>query len=145
MTDLPFWKPPPPTQKDLRQFGGLFTVLAAALTAYFAWRSPEVLRVPAAIAATLLFLTLVVPRALTPAWWPWMVLVRVLGFVNSHLLLGLVFFVLFTPLGLILRVLGRDPLERDFTGARRIAREGGSLWQPRDKPQLANDHYRHQF
>jgi hypothetical protein len=146
-TDLPFWKPPPPERRDLRRFGLLFCVLSAALAGYVVWRRGlDAATVPAAISAVLLLLSLALPSLLKPAWWPWMVVARVLGFVNSHLLLGAVFYLMFTPIGLVMRLLGHDPLgDRDFGRARRIVTEGGSLWQRREKAQLPLHHYERQF
>jgi hypothetical protein len=42
----------------------------------------------------------------------WMGLAGVLGYVNTRILLSLMFYVLMTPVGCILRVSGHDPLER---------------------------------
>ena len=44
----------------------------------------------------------------------WMFAVFPIGWVVSHLLLGVVYFLVLTPIGLTLRALGRDPLERRF-------------------------------
>jgi hypothetical protein len=143
----PFWKPPPPERGDLRKFGLLFAALATALAGYLAWRRglPDA-TVPGLIAAALLLVSVAMPSVLKPAWWPWMVLSRVLGFINSHLLLALVFYLLFTPIGLVMRLFGRDPLgDRDFRKARQSALEGGSLWVPRETPQLPRHHYLRQF
>lgn len=146
-TDLPFWRPPAPTRKDLRKFGLLFGLLAAVLAAYLVWRRGfDAAVVPAAISAVLLLLSLLLPSLLTPVWWPWMVLARVLGFVNSHLLLALVFYLMFTPIGLLMRLFRRDPLgDRDFARARRTSTDGGSLWLRRDEQQLAPHHFERQF
>ena len=145
--DLPFWKPPPPGPRDLRKFGLLFCVLSAALAGYLVWsRGVDAATVPGAISASLLLLSLGLPSLLKPVWWPWMVVARVLGFVNSHLLLAVVFYLMFTPIGLVMRLLGRDPLgDRDFGRARQIAADGGSLWQRREKAQLSLHHYERQF
>ncbi|MFP6592931.1 MAG: hypothetical protein VCE12_20690, partial [Candidatus Latescibacterota bacterium] len=63
-----------------------------------------------------------------------------------HLLLAVVFYLMFTPIGLVMRLLGRDPLgDRDFGRARQIAADGGSLWQRREKAQLSLHHYERQF
>lgn len=150
-SDLPFWKPPPATGKDLRQFGWLFVIIAAAIGAWMYWGSSHpytstALLVPPSISLCLALVTLAAPRLLTPAWWPWMVFVRVLGFVNSHLLLALVFFLMFMPIGLVMRLFGRDPLgDRDFRKARQTVADGGSLWRRRDETQLAPHHYERQF
>ena len=146
-TDLPFWRPPSPGPRDLRKFGLLFCVLSAALAGYLVWsRGVDAATVPGAISASLLLLSLGLPSLLKPVWWPWMVVARVLGFVNSHLLLAVVFYLMFTPIGLVMRLLGRDPLgDRDFGRARQIAADGGSLWQRREKAQLSLHHYERQF
>jgi hypothetical protein len=145
--DLPFWRPPSPGPRDLRKFGLLFCVLSAALAGYLVWsRGVDAATVPGAISAALLLLSLGLPSLLKPVWWPWMVVARVLGFVNSHLLLAVVFYLMFTPIGLVMRLLGRDPLgDRDFGRARQIAADGGSLWQRREKTQLSLHHYERQF
>ena len=146
-TDLPFWRPPSPGPRDLRKFGLLFCVLSAALAGYLVWsRGVDAATVPGASSAALLLLSLGLPSLLKPVWWPWMVVARVLGFVNSHLLLAVVFYLMFTPIGLVMRLLGRDPLgDRDFGRARQIAADGGSLWQRREKAQLSLHHYERQF
>ncbi len=146
-SDLPFWRPPPPSRGDLRRFGLLFSVLFGALAAYLAWRRGlPAATLPAVISGVLLLAAVALPVVLQPAWWPWMIAARVLGFVNSHLLLALVFYLLFTPLGLMMRLLGRDPLgDRDFDKARTTVANGGSLWQRRRDTQLPQHHYERQF
>ena len=145
--ELPFWKPAAPGARDLRKFGLLFSVLAALLACYLAWRRglPAAV-VPAAVSAALLLAGLAFPVVLKPVWWPWMMAARILGYVNSHLLLAAVFYLMFTPIGLLLRLLGHDPLgDRNFHRARQIARDGGSLWLPREHTQLPQHHYERQF
>ncbi|HJN29497.1 MAG TPA: SxtJ family membrane protein [Candidatus Latescibacteria bacterium] len=145
-TDRPFWKPPPSTRKDLRQFGLLFTVISSAVAAWMFWRhGVDAAAVPAAIAAVLLLVSLVWPVPLKPLWWPWMVFVNVLGFVNSHLLLALVLCLIFTPIGWVLRLSGKRLLDRDFRRSRQILSEGGSLWRRRETPLLDSQHFKRQF
>jgi len=43
----------------------------------------------------------------------WMQFAEILGWVNSRIILGFIFFFLLMPLGLILR-LSRDPMQRQF-------------------------------
>ena len=42
----------------------------------------------------------------------WMALGQALGWVNTRLVLGLIFFGLVTPMALVFRLTGRDPMER---------------------------------
>lgn len=50
------------------------------------------------------------PRQLTPLAQGWLRLGHLLGQINTWLLLGVVFFVLITPLALLMRLSGRDAL-----------------------------------
>jgi len=91
------------------------------------------------VAAGLLIVGLVLPVVLTPIYFPWMWLARILAFVNTHLLLGLVFYTLFTFIGLGMRLFGRDPLDR------KLAPDQDSYWQRREPSLLAREHYLKQF
>lgn len=47
------------------------------------------------------------PKAVYPIYVVWMVLASILGFINTYLLLALVFYIVFTPMGCVLRYLKR--------------------------------------
>src|SRR5712692_3787804 len=64
------------------------------------------------LAVALVVPALVAPWALTPAHRAWTALGNALGWVNSRLVLGLIFFGVVTPTGLALRMAGRDPMRR---------------------------------
>lgn len=66
------------------------------------------------LAIALILPAILAPMALAPAHRAWMALGSVLGWVNTRLVLGLVFFGLITPMGLVLRLAGRDPMQRAF-------------------------------
>lgn len=67
--------------------------------------------------------------AVSVATWP-------IGWVLSHLLLGAVYYGLLTPLGWMLRLSGRDPLQR------RRQPEAGSYWRRREPPKNAERYFR---
>jgi len=71
-----------------------------------------------------------------------MVIGGFLGFVNSHILLALVFYLLFTPMGLVMRLFRRDPLDRSFPSP---SDSPASYWIRRESPQLPREHYERQF
>jgi hypothetical protein len=54
------------------------------------------------------------PIALLPLNRLWMKLARVLGFVSNHLVLGVFMYVVVTPIGLMLRLSGRNPMASKF-------------------------------
>ena len=68
----------------------------------------------------------------------WMTLAGVLGYVNSRVLLFLLFYLLFTPYGVISRLFGRDPLNR--RGAAR-----GTYWIPRKTSRQRPEQFERSF
>lgn len=59
-----------------------------------------------------------------------------LGFVLSYLILAVAFAGVITPVGLLLRLFGRDPLRRRFERSR------VSYWQPRPAPPPPESYFR---
>ena len=68
------------------------------------------------ILGILAVLALVIPAALGPVYKVWMAFAEVLGWVNTRIILSLIFFVLFLPFGLVLRLV-RDPMRRKLDPA----------------------------
>jgi hypothetical protein len=54
------------------------------------------------------------PMVLRPIFVGWMVLVYPLNWLISHLILGMIYYCIFTPLAVFFKVIGRDALERRF-------------------------------
>lgn len=135
-----FWGIPSPAKRDLRNFALVMAVASALIAAYLWYVELEQgLRVMGGVAALFVFVGLVIPIGLKPLYIVWMALARVLAFVNTHLLLALVFYSLFTVIGGIMRLLGRDPLDR------KLSADESSYWQRREPPLLAREHYERQF
>ena len=135
-----YWGVATPTRGDLRRFGLVLAALLALLGGYL-WYVEAVGFAQLVHAASLVLLGvgLALPIALTPIYFPYMWLARIVAFVNIHLLLGLVFYTLFTLIGLGMRLLGRDPLDR------KIAPDEESYWQRRASSLFPRDHYRKRF
>ncbi|MFO1316111.1 MAG: SxtJ family membrane protein [Burkholderiales bacterium] len=107
---------PPRTPRELRKFGA---VLAVAFPAVFCLLLPWLFARPVpwwplAVSAVLLALAAVAPAALAPVERAWLRVGHVLGWVNTRILLAVLFFVLVLPLGLLLRLLRKLPIARRF-------------------------------
>ena len=59
-----------------------------------------------------LIIGLVAPRLLLYPYKGWMVIGHKLGWINSHIVLGLVFVVVLLPIAFIMRIFGYDPLRK---------------------------------
>jgi len=55
---------------------------------------------------------LAAPGLLRPVFVLWTKIGHVLGWVNTRLLLGIVFYFVIAPIGLVLKLMGKDPLNR---------------------------------
>lgn len=135
-----YWGIAVPGRGDLRRFGLVLAALLALLGGYL-WYVGATGLAQLVHAASLVFLGagLALPVALKPLYFPYMWLAKIVAFVNIHLLLGLVFYTLFTLIGFGMRLLGRDPLDR------KIAPDAKSYWQRRPSSQFPRDHYRKRF
>jgi hypothetical protein len=105
-----------PSNKRLREFGLLIGIV---LPVVFGWLGPSLRSHPApawpfVVGVPALVLGLFLPRALAWPYRGWMALGHGLGWVNSHIVLGLVFVVVVQPIALIKRLFGSDPLRRRF-------------------------------
>ena len=66
------------------------------------------------LGGSLAALALVIPAALNPVYHGWMRFGAVLGWINTRIILGIVFYVVFTPVSAIIRLIGHDPMKRKF-------------------------------
>ncbi|MGH2396581.1 MAG: SxtJ family membrane protein [bacterium] len=99
--------------RELRQFGLTLAIPLGILAAVGAWRGHAL--VPAVLgglAAASAGFALLAPGLLGPVHKRWMEMAHALGWFNTRLLLSLVYFVVMTPTGALMRLLGRDPLNR---------------------------------
>ncbi len=69
---------------------------------------------PYAIGISLLIPAFIKPQWLNLLYQPWMKLGHVLGWINTRIILGIIFYFLITPMGLIMRLCGKDPMCRAY-------------------------------
>ena len=96
-----------------RSFGVSVGGVLIAVAAYFAWRGrADRAAVLAGIGALLVILGLTAPRLLKYPSMVWWKMAMVLGHVNARVILTVAFLLLLTPMGLLWRLIGKDPLAR---------------------------------
>jgi len=67
---------------------------------------------PWILAGILWIWALISPATLKPIFDGWMKVGHVLGWINTRIILGLMFYTVFFAVGLILKILGKDPMSR---------------------------------
>src|SRR5262245_4496288 len=112
-----------PTRTELRQFGfialGVFGVLGALIHLHWlpAWRLFGAYATPAAyvlwgLAGLSGLFSLAAPQANRALFVGLSVIGYPIGLVLSYVILGALFYLVLTPLGLVFRIMGRDPLQQ---------------------------------
>jgi len=94
-----------------RKFGFFFSAVFALVAGYFWFKeNTQLLSVFGGLLGATLLTTLIKPGLLMPFNKLWMGLGYVIGRIVSPIVLGIIFFVLMTPMGVIQRLFGRDEL-----------------------------------
>jgi len=138
-----------PDDATLRQFGfiALFGFGAIATLAWFEWLvfagGLGAARVPVAagfagLAVLSLIFSLVYPRANWPIYVGLTIAAYPIGFVLSYVIMGTLYFVLITPVAILFKLTGRDPMNRRFEP------EAVSYWTD-PRPRRGKDSYFRQF
>ena len=119
-----------------RRFG--FTLGAAflALGAIAWWRGGRIAPlVLAALATPLVLGALIAPTALGPVERAWMAFAERLSRITTPIAMGIVFYLVMTPIGLVMRAFGKNPLDhRTARDSFWIEREGAARRSTLDRP-----------
>ena len=103
-----------PDKQELRKFGLVFAgmfILIFGLLLPWIWDKSSPMW-PWIVAAVFVAAALLVPMTLGPVYRLWMKIGHVLGWINTRIILGVMFFLIFAPVALLLRLLGKDMLRR---------------------------------
>ena len=129
-----------PSRKELRVFSLLLIVFGVLVAAVLYGRLDS--QMPAAgvllVTSAVGLIGLAVPVLVRPVYVVWMGLAFPIGWTVSHLMMLAVFYFVLTPIGLVMRSLGRDPMQR------RLDREAKTYWLPRT-PRADMKRYFRQF
>jgi hypothetical protein len=114
-----------PERKQLRQFAGIWFPAFCALVGWSIARKSghwHEVEIGWAIAGVISLFGLVFPPLIRPIFVGLILLTYPIGWVVSHLLLGLMYYGIVSPVGLILRMTGHDPLQLKTPS-------GNTLWK----------------
>ncbi len=100
--------------QQLRKFGlttGVIVIVLFGLLLPWVFNQ-SYLYWPWILASILWFFALISPTTLRPVYSGWMKIGHVLGWINTRIILGLMYYTVFFAVGLIFKLLGRDPMLR---------------------------------
>ena len=130
-----------PSRRQLNQFGFIWLGFIAlfGVIAYFKFDSPGVARGLWAAAVMVPILGWLVPAFMRLVWLGMSYLAWPIGFVVSHVVLAVVYYLVLTPIGLLTRLFGYDSMKKKFD------REAASYWIERSVAASDAKRYFRQF
>jgi|SaaInlStandDraft_6_1057023.scaffolds.fasta_scaffold244191_2 hypothetical protein len=102
-------------RKELRKFGiitaTMVSILFGLLLPFFL--NKPIPQLPWIISGVLVLWALVAPITLNILYRPWMFFGHYMGLLNTTLILCAIFYLVFTPISIILKILGKDSMKRN--------------------------------
>jgi Saxitoxin biosynthesis operon protein SxtJ len=126
-------------KNTLRKFGltvGI-VLLLVGIVLYLTGKSSAV--VFGGVGVLLMLFGLILPNILKPLNKIWMILAVILGWFMSRLILFILFYIVLTPIGIFLRIIGKDFLNL------RTDKNCDSYWEKREKTVSEKIDYERQF
>ncbi len=133
-------KPGGDKMKELRKFGLTMAAAFGVIAALAFWRQKDYFLYFLIIALLFLFPAVFIPSYLRPVYHSWMAFSHKLGWLMSRVILITLFYLVLTPVGLIMRVLGKDFLNKEFDRD-----SSQSYWIKKEKNNFDKQGYERQF
>ncbi len=114
------------TTKELRKFGLVMVVPLAIIGGVLLWKGKFLAPYVLILSALFLIFGLFFPKLLAPVEKIWMKFAEILSVIMTRVILSLTFYLVITPLGLLVRLLGKDLLQKKFE------QEVKTYWVPVD-------------
>ena len=126
-------------KSDLRKFGITIGVILLIIAGFLFWKEKESFQILLTFGVTLCILGIAIPFILKPIYWVWMIFATILGWIMTRVILSLLFYIIITPIGLALRLIGKQVLELRWNKSKQ------SYWNYRIKENIDHGNYERQF
>lgn len=127
------------SRAKVRNFGLLFGAICILVVGYLLYKRSGVWPWFAAGAGFFFLTGLAAYAVLKPVYIGWMMFAFVLGWINTRIILGVFYYLILTPIGLILRLTGKDLLDK------RLDRTAKTYWIKRERVPFDKTRYEQQF
>ncbi len=129
-----------PTKKELRKFA-IIAIVFFGLIAFLQYRHHNTIAmyIFGSLSAWGLIAAITFPPVIRPLHWLLTKVAHYIGWFNTRLLLGLMFYLIFTPIGLLMRAFGKDLLDQ------KVDRKAKSYWILKEEKPFEKKDYERQF
>ena len=126
-------------KSDIRNFGITLGIILLLISGFLFWKGKESYQIFSGIGITLSLIAIAIPSVLKPVYWMWMIFGIILGWFMTRVILSLLFYIIFTSIGLTFRLFGKQFLELQWDKSKE------SYWNFRTNEHLKKENYEKQF
>lgn len=127
------------SKKELRKFGITVGVVFGLLGALLCWRAKDYYYYFLILCGAFVIPGVIAPMTLKPVEKVWMGAAKRMGWVMTRVILSILFFLVFTPMGLVAKLFGKQFLDL------KIDKRKKSYWNYRKKKEFDRGDYEKQF
>jgi len=128
-----------PDKSKLKKFGITMGMAFFIISLFILFKHRQVILTTYIISAIFFIAAFVMPVLLRPVYIFWMKLAFLLSWINTRLILIILFYLIFTPMGIGMRLFGVDLLDR------RIEKDKKSYWREKISKKFNPKDYERQF
>ena len=126
-------------KKDIRSFGVTFAIIFLMIAGFLYYQEKDSFQLFIYLAGSFSGLGFILPIVLKPFYMVWMIFAAILGWFMTKMILSLLFSIIITPIGLFLKILGKDLLDL------KEQKNKKSYWNIRNSEEEQNQNYEKQF
>jgi multisubunit Na+/H+ antiporter MnhG subunit len=126
-------------KKDIRSFGITFGIIFLIIAGFLYYQEKDSFQLFIYLAGSFSGLGIILPIILKPFYMVWMIFAVILGWFMTKVILSLLFYLIITPIGLFLRIIGKDLLDL------KEKKQQKSYWNMRNSEEEQNQNYEKQF
>ena len=127
------------TKRELRKFGLTLGLVFGLIGVFLLWQQKETFLYFIVSAAVLSLLGIIAPTLLLYLYKIWMSIARAMSWFNTRVILSIIFFLILTPIALIMRLFGKQFIELRWDKSVR------SYWNYRESSVTKRADYEKQF
>lgn len=127
------------SKSELRKFGITTGLFLLAVSAILLWKNKDAFPFLVLPGVGLALLGLLLPGLLKPIYIAWMSCAVTIGYFMTRLILSLLYALVFSPVGLVLRLIGKDLLHE------KIDQQQSSYWMWRERGQFEPQSVENQY
>ncbi len=127
------------SKADIRKFGIALTVFLAIIGLIYFFKHNPIYLYFWIIGGTILIISIFIPILLKPIYRAALFIAHILGWINTRFFLVIIYYFILTPISLVFKLIGKDPLNRKFD------RQGNTYWDFKTGQKPDKDQYLKQF